>query len=140
MRAVLEPFARLVGQSAYARDGRRIGPISQVLLDGVTGRPEWVRVATGILGARQKLVPVGVGDFVPAGVRLPFEAEQVQSAPRVELRHGELSEPDEETLYRHYGMTDDSDPGLRRVGVAPAPDARWFTELARRASSPGPHA
>lgn len=150
MRAARKPYARLVGQSAYACDGSRIGPVTQVLLDDVTTRLEWVCVATGVLGARQKLVPVGLDDLAPAGVYVPFEAELVRSAPWVELRDGLPSQADEESLYRHYRMTDDAGPGPgphdlgpraetgRPVDVRPGPDPQWLTELGHRASSPRP--
>ena len=51
MSRIRRPFQRLIGRSAYGRDGVRIGQVRDIVVDEVTGRPEWVSIATGILGA-----------------------------------------------------------------------------------------
>lgn len=39
-------YRTLIGRTAVDRSGVRIGQIRQVIVDEVTGRPEWVVIAT----------------------------------------------------------------------------------------------
>ena len=116
MRAAV-PFQLLIGRGAYAEDGAWVGLVRAVLVDDVTGRPEWVCVATGILGARQRLVPVALHHLRVDGAFLPFDAAAVRSAPRVELQDGQPSQEAEEALYRHYRLLDD-DPDEAAADLA----------------------
>jgi uncharacterized protein (TIGR02271 family) len=92
--------------------GGRIGTITDLYLDIRSGRPEWAVVHTGLLGARSSIVPLA--DAVPEGeqVRVPYDKEQVKSAPNIAADE-ELSETEEAELYRHYGL----EPG-RPMGQA----------------------
>ncbi len=56
-------YSQLVGTVLYGGDGIRVGQVRRVLLDEITGRPEWVVVSTGALGARQRLVPIMTADL-----------------------------------------------------------------------------
>ncbi len=115
-------YRTLIGRTAVDRSGVRIGQIRQVIVDEVTGRPEWVVIATGVLGARQKLVPIAADDLRDAvasrvgdggrlaAVTIPADDERVRSAPRVELVDGQPTQSAEEALYRHYQMIADEPP------------------------------
>lgn len=124
------PFERFLGRHVTARDGRHIGQIRRILLDEVTGRPEWVSVSTGILGARQKLVPIGIDDLHTDGAQVLFELDTVLTAPRLCVVHGLLTVQQEEALYRHYGIgeTDHERPG-RYACLAPEVDPGWLDAL-----------
>jgi len=111
------PFQLLIGRGAYTDDGAWVGLVSAVLVDDVTRRPEWVCVATGILGARQRLVPVALHHLRADGAFLPFDAAAIRSAPRVELQDGQPSQEAEEALYRHYRLLDD-DPDEAAADLA----------------------
>lgn len=111
------PFQLLIGRGAYAEDGAWVGLVRAVLVDDVTGRPEWVCVATGILGARQRLVPVALHHLRADGAFLPFDAAAIRSAPRVELQDGQPSQEAEEALHRHYRLLDD-DPDEAAADLA----------------------
>jgi uncharacterized protein (TIGR02271 family) len=91
------------GATLVDRDGDKIGSIDEVYLDQETGRPEWLAVKTGLFGTRLSFVPLA--EATPGGdeVRVPYEKAQVKDAPNVDA-DGELSQQEEQRLYRHYGL------------------------------------
>ncbi|MEO3938946.1 PRC-barrel domain-containing protein [Dermatophilaceae bacterium Soc4.6] len=107
-------YSQLVGTVLYGGDGIRVGQVRRVLLDEITGRPEWVVVSTGALGARQRLVPIMTADLQPGGIRVPYPAAVVLAAPRFDPRDAAPSQGCEEELYRHYAM--DGTDGLDGTG------------------------
>jgi len=158
MPPIRRPFHRLIGRSAYGSDGIRIGQVRQILVDEVTGGPEWVSIATGILGARQRLAPIDSPDLRADSVVVPFTSDLVSSAPRIPPTTAATATPalttaSEEMLYRHYGMTDpdpnldpdtDTDPkaatGPRDAGPTPRrgrPSRSLTTRPVRRARRAG---
>ncbi len=104
-------YSQLRGVVLYGSDGIRAGQVRRVLVDGLTGRPEWVVVSTGALGARQRLVPISAGDLQRGGIHVPYPASTVLTAPRFDPRDTAPSQFSEEELYRHYDMdgTDGTD-------------------------------
>ena len=147
MPPIRRPFHRLIGRSAYGSDGIRIGQVRQILVDEVTGRPEWVSIATGILGARQRLAPIDSPDLRADSVVVPFTSDLVSSAPRIPPTTAATATPalttaSEEMLYRHYGMTD-PDPNLDpdtdidpKAATGPEMPGRHPDEAGRHAASP----
>lgn len=109
-------YSQLVGTVLYGVDGVRVGQVRRVLVDEVTGRPEWVAVSTGALGARQRLVPIAAADLQLDGIRVPYPAAVVLAAPRFDPRDAAPSQDAEENLYRHYGM-DTEPPPPRLTGT-----------------------
>ncbi len=96
------------------RSGDRIGTVGQVYLDDRTGRPEWVTVRTGVIGAGETFVPLAAARF--DGDRLVVDAtrEQVSRAPEVD-EDGHISAQAEAAIYRYYGFpADPADPGDSR--------------------------
>jgi uncharacterized protein (TIGR02271 family) len=84
-------------------DGDKIGRITEVYFDRETGRAEWVTVSTGLFGSRVSFVPLQ-GLEADADVLVsPWHKDKVKDAPNVEA-DGELSDAEEERLYRHYGL------------------------------------
>ncbi|RJT74891.1 DUF2382 domain-containing protein [Arthrobacter cheniae] len=87
-----------------ASDGSKIGSAGQVYLDDQTGDPSWVTVKTGLFGTSESFAPLQGANLTGDDVTVGYTKEQVKDAPRVES-DGELSPEEEDTLYRHYGLS-----------------------------------
>jgi uncharacterized protein (TIGR02271 family) len=83
--------------------GGKIGTIVDIYLDDDTGQPEWATVKTGLLGGKQSFVPLAQAQPVGDSVRVPYDKDRVKSAPGIQAQ-GELSQDEEATLYRYYGL------------------------------------
>ncbi|HET8601314.1 MAG TPA: PRC and DUF2382 domain-containing protein [Segeticoccus sp.] len=92
------------GAEAQDRDGQKIGSVGQVYLDDSSGQPEWVTVKTGLFGTKETFVPLEAASMQEDQVvRVPFDKDRVQGAPRVDAE--EHLDPDQEReLYRYYGL------------------------------------
>jgi len=91
------------GTDLLDRTGEKIGRIEEIYLDTETNRPEWALVNTGLFGMKGSFVPIGDAFVEDDAVYVPIEKERVEDAPRMSA-DGELSQPQEAELYRHYGM------------------------------------
>jgi uncharacterized protein (TIGR02271 family) len=91
------------GRTLVDADGDKVGKISDIYLDNDTGQPEWALVDTGLFGAKSTFVPIVEAQADGDSVQVPYAKSQIQGAPGVEP-DGELSETEEDKLYRHYGM------------------------------------
>ncbi len=94
----------LLGATAYAGDGDKLGKIGGIFLDDQTGQPEWATVNTGLFGTRETFVPLAQAQAGAGEVRLPYAKEQVKGAPSVDADGGHLSQEEEAELYRYYGL------------------------------------
>jgi uncharacterized protein (TIGR02271 family) len=97
------------GGNVVDNDGDKIGSIGQIFLDDQSGRPEWVTVKTGLFGGGESFVPLRESEVVGNDVRVPYDKDKVKDAPRISDSDGHLSEEEEGTLYRYYGMGADYD-------------------------------
>jgi uncharacterized protein (TIGR02271 family) len=108
------------GQELHGSDGEKLGTIEEIYLDNETGKPEWALVTTGLFGTKQSFVPLRDASPSGDGVSVPFDKSTVKESPKVDP-DGQLSQPEEAELYRHYGM-DYSEPesgsGLPDAGSA----------------------
>jgi uncharacterized protein (TIGR02271 family) len=91
------------GRNAVDSDGDKIGSIDEIYMDAQTGKPEWLAVKTGIFGSKVSFVPIAGASDADGDVRLPYDKQQVKDAPNAEA-DGELSQDEEASLYRHYGL------------------------------------
>jgi uncharacterized protein (TIGR02271 family) len=91
------------GRNAVDSDGNKIGSIDEIYMDAETGQPEWLAVKTGLFGSKVNFVPIAEAKDADGDVRLPYDKQQVQDAPTAEA-DGELSQDEEASLYRHYGL------------------------------------
>jgi uncharacterized protein (TIGR02271 family) len=91
------------GRTMVDPAGAKIGTIADIYLDDDTGQPEWATVKTGLLGGRQSFVPLAEAELVGDSVRVPYDKDRVKSAPAIPAE-GQLSQDEEATLYRHYGL------------------------------------
>jgi uncharacterized protein (TIGR02271 family) len=95
------------GKTVFDRDGRRIGPITDVYADTRTGRPEWAVVDTGLFGAKSTFVPIGEARSTGDDVQVPYQKQLVKDAPKLDTDR-DLSVADERELWRHYGLDYDA--------------------------------
>ncbi len=88
----------------FVQGAEKVGKVTQVLVDDGTGRPEWAKVATGLL-QKEHYVPLSVS-WVDADGRLvlPVSSDAVHHAPAVGAQDGTLSPDDVQALYTHYGV------------------------------------
>jgi uncharacterized protein (TIGR02271 family) len=91
------------GSNAVDSDGEKIGTIEEIYLDSETGKPEWLAVKTGMFGSKVSFIPVAETSTAGGEVRVPYDKQQVKDAPNAEA-DGELSQEEEASLYRHYGL------------------------------------
>lgn len=93
---------QLIGAKAVDPNGDKIGTVGQVYVDG-QGQPVWATVSTGLFGTSESFVPLQGADADADTLRVGYEKALVKDAPRIEV-DGELSEAEEQDLYRHYGL------------------------------------
>jgi uncharacterized protein (TIGR02271 family) len=91
------------GRTVVDRDGEKIGKLDEIYVDRQTDEPEWALVNTGLFGTKSSFVPLK--GAAPAGddVRVAYAKDQVKEAPSIDP-DGELSQQEEEGLYRHYAI------------------------------------
>jgi uncharacterized protein (TIGR02271 family) len=91
------------GRNAVDSDGDKIGTIDEIYMDTETGKPEWLAVKTGLFGSKVTFIPIAKARDDGVGVRVPYDKQQVKDAPNADA-DGELSQEEEASLYRHYGL------------------------------------
>jgi sporulation protein YlmC with PRC-barrel domain len=91
------------GRTVVDQNGEKIGKFEDIYLDEATSRPEWAAVNTGLFGLRTTLVPLSAAELAGDDVKVPFDREHVKAAPNVDP-DDQLSQEEEELLYRHYGL------------------------------------
>ena len=105
MDRTTEAMNRLFDCEVVDAQGNRIGPVENIWLDPATEQPEFVAVRTGALRGRTHLVPVAGAEIDDAKhqLRVPFSQDQIKNAPHF-ADDANLSEEDEQGVYRHYGL------------------------------------
>ncbi|PWJ53845.1 conserved domain-containing protein [Quadrisphaera granulorum] len=93
--------------TVVASDSSKIGRVGEVYLDDATDKPEWVTVRTGLFGTSETFVPLAGATSEGDDLRVPHTKDVVKDAPRTDA-DGELTPEEEQRLYRHYGMADDT--------------------------------
>lgn len=91
------------GRTMVGSDGEKIGKISEIYEDPETGKPEWATVSSGLFGTKSHFVPLTGSSPDGEDVRANVTKDQVKDAPGVE-NDGDLSEPEEQRLFEHYGV------------------------------------
>ena len=92
------------GRTLLDADGDKVGKISDIYVDGNTGQPEWALVDTGLFGTKSTFVPIAQAWTDGDNVQVPHAKSLIKDAPSVEP-DGELSDTEEDELYRHYGLS-----------------------------------
>jgi uncharacterized protein YndB with AHSA1/START domain len=92
-----------IGRDVVDRDGDRVGSITDVFYDDVTGQPEWLTVSTGWFGTNESFVPIAGTTMVGDDIRVGYDTELIKQAP-TRGRDSHLEEAEEARLYAHYGF------------------------------------
>ena len=105
MDRTTDTMNRLFDCEVVDAQGNRIGPVQNVWLDPATDQPEFIAVKTGALRGRTHLVPLADAQLDDAGrqLRVPYRQDQIADAPHFP-DDADLSEEDEQGVYRHYGL------------------------------------
>jgi uncharacterized protein (TIGR02271 family) len=90
------------GKTVHGSDGSKIGKVDHVYLDRETGEPTFLAIKTGLFGMKSTLAPVDGVSSDGDDLRADYTADKVKDAPNVDPDE-ELSEAEEQRLYRHYG-------------------------------------
>jgi uncharacterized protein (TIGR02271 family) len=91
------------GRTVVDRDGEKIGKLDEIYVDRQTDEPEWALVNTGLFGTKSSFVPLKGATSAGDDVRVAYAKDQVKDAPSIDP-DGELSQQEEEGLYRHYAI------------------------------------
>jgi hypothetical protein len=89
------------GAEVVGVDGAALGRVRRVFRDDDTGHLEWAVVD---VGGESSFVPLADAETDETGLRVPYTAEQVSTAPRVDADAGHVSRGQEADLYLHYGI------------------------------------
>ncbi len=93
-----------IGRHAVDSEGQKVGTVADVYVDDATGQPEWLAIVTGLFGTRISFAPLAGAEENGDDISVPFSKSLIKDSPNVEA-DGQLSEEEEERLYRHYGKT-----------------------------------
>jgi len=118
-----EATHRWQGRTLVDHDGEPLGSIEAIYVDKATEQPEWALLEAGASGPNRTYVPLVSASEEGDSVRVPFAKALVQGAPAMAADR-ELSEDQEQELYRHYRVPysrADSPSGL--PAGEPEPDA-----------------
>jgi uncharacterized protein (TIGR02271 family) len=105
----------VVGSTAYASDGEKLGKVGHLFLDDQTSRPEFVSVNTGLFGTSETFIPIADATFNGDRLTLPYDKAKVKGAPNVDVDAGHLDEAEEQRLYEYYGIGGQSFVGTGRT-------------------------
>ena len=127
------------GQELLDNDGQKIGTIEEIYLDTETDQPEWALVKTGLFGGKGTFVPLQQANQSGDGIQVPFEKSHVKDAPNIDP-DGQLSQSEEQTLYRHYGLEygeSQSGSGLPEGGAGTTGGTTGGTDIDRDRGAEG---
>ena len=99
----------LIGEKLVDRDGNTVGKITDVIVDSATLENEWITVKTGMMGG-EHLVPYAVVAEHGEQIAVPFDKDQIKSAPTVDKGHAAPSPSERMEVFRHFGMEDPGPP------------------------------
>jgi hypothetical protein len=117
-----EATHRWQGRTLVDRNSEPVGSIEAIYSDKASGQPEWALLAARAPDVAPTFVPLVGASEEGDTVRVPFEKTLVERAPSVPAGR-ELSEDQEEGLYRYYGVPysrADSPSGLPTAEPGPA--------------------
>src|SRR4051812_36362749 len=103
------------GRTVRDSTGDKLGTFGDIYLDRVHDDPTWAGVKTGLFGRHESFVPISSVTEDDDDLVVPYTAEQVKDAPRVDPDVA-LTEAEEEALYAHYGQDYAGEGGREYVG------------------------
>jgi PRC-barrel domain len=98
-----EATHRWQGRTLVDHDGEPLGSIEAIYLDKATDQPEWALLEAGASSPSRTFVPLVSANEEGDSVRVPFANTLIKGAPGMAADR-ELSEDQEQELYRHYGV------------------------------------
>jgi hypothetical protein len=113
---------RWQGRTLVDHHGEPLGSIEVLYLDKVSNQPEWALLQAEGTGPARVFIPLVSASEQGDSVRVPFDKALVEGAPGMAAER-ELSEDQEQELYRHYGVPytrADSPSGLPAGEPGPA--------------------
>jgi uncharacterized protein (TIGR02271 family) len=118
-----QQIPRVLDHPLYDERGSKVGDVKHVFLDDRTGRPEWLGVKTGMLGANEAYVPAQRAEWVSDHVEAGYEKDFIKQAPAVDLEAGGEHIPAAEVqqLYHYYGI-DSGGPQATGAPTEAAPE------------------
>lgn len=120
------------GVEVIGAGGVKLGKVDNLYVDNDTNQPEWIAVKSGLFGTHVSLVPISKAQFDGTVLSVPFDKEQLKSAPH-HHPNTDLSPLAEKYLYNHYGM-----PYSQHSG-SPAADSQ-HSKPEDQTGQPGAHA
>ena len=93
----------LANATAYDRNGDKLGSVKEVYINDATGQPDFVEVGHGLFGMSSSVVPLRGHQLAGEELRLAFTKDRISDAPDFNS-DDHLSESDQQTIYRHYGL------------------------------------
>ncbi len=104
------------GQNVFDVDGEKIGKLEDVYFDAETDEPRFACVRVGLLGRQVSLVPLEGSSVSREYIQVRRSKEEVRNGPTMQPG-GEMTEEEEERLYRYYGLdyAPASTPSRRRL-------------------------
>ena len=109
MTISVEQIQNVTGRGKVVTEGGdKVGDIGQLYLNDKTGAPAWVTVKTGLLGTGESFVPLDGARVEGDDVVVGFDKDTIKAAPRVDA-DGSITPDEEQSLYRHYGLTSPGD-------------------------------
>lgn len=93
---------KIVGRTAFDRDGKKLGQVGQVYVDDNNGSPVWATVNTGMFGTKESFVPLSGAAVSERDVQLAVAKDVVKDAPHVDDSGDHISPQAESELNRHY--------------------------------------
>ena len=119
----------LVGAALLDCTGQEVGTIGQILLEDGTGEPEWATLNTDAPGRTESLVPLAQAERAGNAVRVPYDREMIENAPRALMGDGHLHESQQHEVYAHYGLdyVDRRSDSGQPSGQALSTRTKWTT-------------
>ena len=91
------------GATVLDQTGDKVGTADDIYLDSDTGQPEWVLVNTGFFGSKSTFIPLREAGIEGSDITVPYDKDHIKAAPNIDPE-GSLSQEEEQSLYRHYGL------------------------------------
>lgn len=111
-----ERLTRIFESTVVDADGQKVGRVGHVYLNDATQEPNWITVKVGLLGTKERLVPLHDAELDGHRLVLPYTKDHVLAAPVMQADQN-LSPADEDILYAHFNVDPEAVPA---EGVAEA--------------------
>jgi len=94
----------LIDRRAVDLTGEKIGTVTDVYVDDVSGEPSWLAITTGWFGTRVSFAPISGAYLDGDDVVVAYPKDTVKEAPNVDA-DGSLDHSEEYALYAYYGIS-----------------------------------